>query len=206
MNPGRTRCVPLDFHAPIRTLINIMSTNTMRFAPPLLVFAVLVLLTGCTVYERNYPGRSADQVWSAMVAVAQQPDYSSEKWGKWHVMQNEVWVDEPKARIEVYRELRRVVHNAGSVGPDEQDREYRMTIRLRDSGTPRIRFETRALEIPADGFTESQRFFDDVGELLEGMPSGVAPELPAAPPADATPPTARDMDEAPPTVDVDEME
>lgn len=179
----------------------------MRFARFLFILAAAFVLTGCTVYERNYPGRTSDQVWSAMVAVAQQPDYDSEKWGKWHVMQNEVWVDEPKARIEVYRELRRVVYNAGMVKPDEQDREYRMTIKLRDSGTPRIRFETRALELPTDGFTESQRYFDDVGALLEGMPAA-APAAPAQP-TNAAPP-ATPAEPAPPAdeppVDVDDMD
>ncbi len=158
-----------------------MSTTTKRFATVVLVAFAVLALAGCTVYERKYPGRTPDQVWSAMVAVAQQPDYDSEKWGKWHVTTNEVWVDEPEARIEVYRKLRRVVYNAGMVKPDEQDREYRMTMRLRDAGVPRIRFETRAFEIPADGYAESQRFFDDVGALLEGMPVLEAPTVTEAP-------------------------
>jgi hypothetical protein len=158
-----------------------MSTHTSRIAAFLVLVALALSVPGCTVYERTYPGRSADQVWTAMIAVAEQPSYDSEEWGKWHVMSNDVWVDEPQARIEVYRKLRRVVYNAGMVRPDEQDRTYRMTVKLRDAGTPRIHFETRAIELPTDGFTESQRYFDDVGALLEGVPELAEPTVTVAP-------------------------
>ena len=187
-----------------------MNTLTRPIVRVLLFAAMFAVVTGCTVYERKYPGRTADQVWSAMVAVANEPNYESEKWGKWHVTKNEVWVDEENARIEMFRELRRVVYKAGMVKPDDQDRTYRITVNLRDSEIPRVRFETRAWEIPADAFAESQRYFDDVGELLEIMPMLAEPAVTTAPAeapvAEPAPTEAPSAEEAPETVDIDEME
>jgi len=144
-----------------------MTTRILHFAS-LLVAALL--LSGCVTYERSYPGRTSQQLWTAMVSVAEQPDYTSEEWGPWHVMANDVYVEEGTGQIEISRHLRRVVYKAGMVKPDEQERTYLISISLRQSVTPKIKFSMRGMEIPADAFTESQRYFDDVGDLLDGMP------------------------------------
>lgn len=177
-----------------RTLI-IMTIMTTRLTRIVFVLFAASLFTGCVSYERTYPGRTQQQVWTAMISVAEQPDYDSEKWGQWHVMANDIWVDEAGVRIEVSRHLRRVVYNAGMVKPDAQDRTYQISVSLRGSTSPLIRFTLRGFENPTDAYTESQRYFDDVGALLDGMPS-MEQQPNAAPPMDAAPP-----DEAPADMD-----
>lgn len=177
----------------------IMNTMTTRLARIAFVLLAASLFSGCVSYERTYPGRTQQQVWTAMISVAEQPNYDSEEWGKWHVMTNNVWVDESGARIEVSRHLRRSVYNAGMVKPDQQERTYELTFSLRGSTEPTVRCSMRGFEIPAEAFTESQRYFDDVGELLMGMPmpmaSHAAPEMEEAP--------ADEAESAP--VDIDDM-
>src|SRR5688572_25508895 len=71
--------------------------------------------TGCTVQRMTFPNHDPDEVWTAMVAVAQTPDYNHPDYTKrWTVRVNEVWVNPERSQIEIYRRLERVLHRPGS--------------------------------------------------------------------------------------------
>ena len=120
------------------------------------------LLWGCTSVEREFLGSPSDQVWSAMVAVANSPDYDD-----WTVTQNDVWVDPASQRIEIYRRMRRVIHQPAYKARRE-NREWRFQVIFEP---PLATFTSRGMGVPAHAQEEAEVFFDDVLNLLGGMPS-----------------------------------
>lgn len=70
---------------------------------------VVVLTTGCTTQSAAFPGRSPEQVWTALVTVSEEPQYDN-----WVLIENNVWVDSNYDRVEIYRRLRREVHRIES--------------------------------------------------------------------------------------------
>ncbi|MHC4108770.1 MAG: hypothetical protein ACYSTY_11855, partial [Planctomycetota bacterium] len=83
--------------------------------------AALGCLCGCTSVKQSFPGHAPEQVWAAMVAVARTPDYEGPDPGEtWTVVTNEVWLDEPEARIEIFRRLSRPVPRPGAEPQSQQ--------------------------------------------------------------------------------------
>jgi hypothetical protein len=132
-----------------------------------LLTALALILGGCTSLQETYPGKTSGQVWTAMVASANNPDYYPD----WHVTRNDVWVDEPGARIEIHRVLERdYIVPLGH--PQHQSREWQQRVVLatgRDD-QPVIEFTSRNLGVPAKAREEAMMFFADVWELLGGRP------------------------------------
>ena len=65
-------------------------------------------LLGCAVPTKHWPGENKEFVWSAMIAVANSPDYSSSDPRKrWIVIENDVDVNNQLGRIVVRRKLSR---------------------------------------------------------------------------------------------------
>lgn len=147
----------------------------LRRAPrsALLAFG-LVAATGCATNEEAYPTRSADQVWTAMVAAAEKPVYDD-----WHVIENDVWVDDAGRRIEVYRRLRAYRDPPGQYSRLE-DREWTFVASFEDRpppDAPTVRFDIRGWHVPSHGWEERDRYFRQVRELLAGEPSA-PPDVP----------------------------
>ncbi len=61
---------------------------------------VASLLGGCASETATFAGRPRDQVWTAMVAVAEQPDYQD-----WRMLDNVVSVDPEQEKIVLFRAL-----------------------------------------------------------------------------------------------------
>ena len=133
--------------------------------------SVLVLLlagmSGCTSVTRVFPDRPAEQVWTAMLAAAEQPDYLSgppEK--RWHVRENLVHVDDTERRLEIYRELDRYLVR-GDAPPIRERSQWRISIELEDGTPPRATFHNRGLAVHMNAVSEAERYFADVEALLE---------------------------------------
>ena len=151
------------------TTLGSMNVSTRIVAAML---PVVLLLAGCATVRQSFPGSTADQVWTALVVVAETPQYDD-----WTVPTNEVWVDEPNRRIEVYRRLQRVLYRPGA-GPHHERRTWRFEIRLEPTDPPEAVFESRGWGVPAQAQIEGGRYFSDVLNLLSGYP---APQPPPAP-------------------------
>ncbi len=120
------------------------------------------LLGGCTTVQREFLASPPDQVWTAMVAVANSPDYDD-----WTVTQNDVWVDPASKRIEIYRRMRRVIHQPAYKARRE-NREWRFQVIFEP---PVATFTSRGMGVPSHAQEEAEHFFDDVLDLLGGMPT-----------------------------------
>ncbi|MBM4112162.1 MAG: hypothetical protein FJ253_02135 [Phycisphaerae bacterium] len=119
----------------------------------------LVPLGGCSM-ERTYEGHTRDQVWSAMVDAAKSPRYRD-----WIVMDNSVWCDEPDARIEILRELKRDVVLPGQK-PYREEMEWRLKAVLAPEYPPQVKFSTQDLCVPAHFWLQADHFFDEVQSRL----------------------------------------
>jgi len=155
--------------SPNMTTLGSMNVATRIIAAML---PVVLPLAGCATVRQSFPGSTADQVWTALVVVAERPQYDD-----WTVPTNEVWVDEPNRRIEVYRRLQRVLYRPGA-GPHRERRTWRFEIRLEPTDPPEAVFESRGWGVPAQAQIEGGRYFSDVVNLLSGYP---APQPPPAP-------------------------
>lgn len=127
------------------------------------VILATIALTGCTTVNHTFVSQPADQVWTAMVAVAQSPEYKD-----WQVSRNDVWVDEDAKRIEIYRRLRRVLSQPAS-RTRRENREWKFQILLQTTKPPHAVFTSRGMGVPGHAQREGERYFADVLELLSGV-------------------------------------
>lgn len=159
----------------------------MRMLFPLIL--VLAMLTGCGVTEKRaiVTGRDPAQIWAAMKAVANEPDYyatSVDVGERWVVRENNVWVDEDAGRIEVYRRLEREIHMPLSK-PRHETRDWKFEITLRQPPSPAapiMFFRTRNSGVPAHAWEEASRYFDEVEQFLGPMPATAPATAPASAP------------------------
>ena len=148
----------------------------------LLLVLTLPFLAACGVTERRalVTGHDTEQVWSAMKAVAQTPDYymnSADVTQRWMIMENNVWIDDDAHRMEVQRRLERELHQPRSPVRQEQ-REWKIEIALewpkpsKDgvAGEPVMLFRTRNTGVPAHAWEEAGMYFDAVESFLGPMP------------------------------------
>ena len=126
-----------------------------------IVLLAVFMLLGCTTVHQEFAGLPSDQVWTALVAVAQSPNYDD-----WTVTDNDVWVDEAAQRIEIYRRLRRVIQQPAYKARRE-NREWRFQVIFEP---PLATFTSRGLGVPSHAQHEGERYFLDVLDLLSGMP------------------------------------
>lgn len=133
----------------------------------------LVLLAGCTTNRQTFEGQDADELWTAMVAVAKTPNYShGEPRDRWTMRENQVWVDEEANRIEVFRRLERVLYRPASK-PLHQDREWKFQVMLERRDPPVVMFKSRNAGVPSHAWDEADRFFAEVRDVLAGAPEAV---------------------------------
>jgi hypothetical protein len=149
----------------------------------LILMALALVLAGCGVKQRAImPGRDPDQVWNAMVAVAQDPDYSSspDPTMRWTVRKNEVWVDRDASRIEIYRRLERELHQPLQQ-PQHETRDWKIAVFLEKRDPPTILFQTRNSGVAAHAWDEADRYFDEVQQFLGPPPAeSASPDTAAA--------------------------
>lgn len=151
---------------------------------PTAVALSVVALVGCASESATFSGRPRDQVWTAMVAVAEQPRYDD-----WRVLENRVVVDDERQEIYIARQLRRDLVRPG-IDEVRQDRSFRFDIVLeatpsdQPDAPPKVVFSTVQPIVPARLFDEADRYFAEVAELLGEVKQAPAPRpLATAPPA-----------------------
>ena len=150
----------------------------------------LVFATGCTSLRETYPGRSADQVWTAMKAVANEPNYSSgDSHKRWTVRENNVWVDEDNRRIEIFRRTTREIYQP-MTNPQTQNREWRFSVTLEPVDPPEVKFVSRGFAVPAWAYEEADRYFDDLDAVLSGAPGANSTTAPQTRPKTENEPSA----------------
>ena len=123
--------------------------------PGAAVIAAL-LLGGCTTVNHSFPDHDSGPVWTAMVAVAEQPRYDD-----WKVLDNDVWVDEAERRIRIrdIADIRR-----GYVEPPQWEMRY--------NGRPAIGISV-ANKPGENIITLGQRLDRRLDELLADFPVGI---------------------------------
>ncbi|MDY7107418.1 MAG: hypothetical protein SYC29_02160 [Planctomycetota bacterium] len=164
----------------------------MKHALPAMMalLAAVTALTGCTTIVETFPDEDPGHVWTALKAVAETPDYSSDDPAeRWFVKENHVYVDEENARIEIYRELDRVLHRART-NPIREQRTWKFQIIYEPQPDPPTAiFTSRRLGVPMQAADEAERYFADVWELLGGRgPIEREAPPPVPPPAEEEPP------------------
>ncbi len=105
-----------------------------------------------------------------MVKAAENPSYPD-----WHVVENDVWVDDAGRRIEVYRLLRRYV-DPQSQYPRLEDRDWRFVAVLEELEPPTVSFSARGWHIPSHAWPEQEAYFDRVWSFLGGKPAAAERE------------------------------
>jgi hypothetical protein len=156
--------------------------SLIHSSPLLVAAATLTLGTGCTTRTQVFEGYADDQLWSAMVASAKSPSYDD-----WKVMDNEVYADESRRTIEVYRVLKRT-YVAPEAPVREEERAWKFQIVLGHDPAalaPAVDFTARQLSVPAHVWREADRYFVQM-RLLLGEAAGNSP-APASGGGEATP-------------------
>jgi len=175
----------------------------MKAIALLFLATVLSVIAGCTTVRASFPGHDPSHVMTTMLAVARTPSYEDPDPSKrWFVKENQVWVDSATNRIEIYREVRRVLHRPGAK-PVREDWTWKFQIVLDPEEPPTAVFVSRGFGLPTRAAAEGRRFFADVTALLGGDRPAGEPGDPAhdrLPPPD-TPPT---QDE--PVIDIESLE
>jgi len=143
------------------------------------LLAMLPLLGGCRLgsVSRAYPGVSEQQLWSATVLAARQPELTD-----WFVTENGVFVDEAAHRIEIHRELKRDVMNGQAVRRQTEIWSFSVEVDASDR-MPRVIMQPRGRVRGGSFFSQSDQFFRQIDVRLAQHPSmheGLAP--PAATP------------------------
>ena len=132
------------------------------------VFTLLLLsIIGCSVPTRRFPQESKEYVWSAMIAAAKTPDYSSNDPRKrWIVMENDVDVNNEHGRIVVRRKLSRSL-KLPRQNEQIDHREWFFVIKLLPNNVPTVTFDvTESQLVPVRMLDEADRYFSQVDDLL----------------------------------------
>lgn len=149
-----------------RFLIDAIAPCTPR-AFVCVLLAVLPLLGGCRLgsVSRAYPGVSEQQLWSATVMAARQPEMTD-----WFVTENGVFVDDVAHRIEIHRELKRDVMNGQAVRRQTEIWSFTVDVDMSDR-TPRVIMQPRGRLRGGSFFSQSDQFFRQIDVRLAQHPS-----------------------------------
>ena len=124
------------------------------------LLGILAALAGCTTQSSVFKDRSPEQVWTALIAVAEDPQYD-----KWVVVDNNVWIDLVYDRLEVQRTLKRDLHRTGS-SPQRETQELEFQIVLERTQPPAVTVTVRNAIIRGKALMAIDHFFNEVRDLL----------------------------------------
>ena len=124
-------------------------------------------LIGCSVPTKKWSGENKEFVWSAMVAAANAPDYSSSDPRKrWIVIENDVDLNNQLGRIVVRRKLSRSL-KLPRQNEQTDHREWFFVIKLLPGPEPTVTFDvTESQLVPVRTLDEADRYFSQVDDLL----------------------------------------
>lgn len=135
----------------------------------ILLFIPLLILGACGV-EADFSGHAPDQVWRALKAVSENPDYDHQDPTKrWTVVENIVHVDEQDRRIDINRQLQRVLRRPRTK-PLFEDMTWHFQVSMPASDASVVRFENIGPAIPTKVQFEGDRYFAEVRRFLAGLP------------------------------------
>ena len=122
---------------------------------------ILVVLAGCTTQSSVFKDRSPEQVWTALIAVAEDPQYD-----KWVVVENNVWIDMVYDRLEIQRTLKRDLHRTGS-SPQRETQDLELQVVLERTQPPAVTVTVRNAIIRGKAIMAIDHFFGEVRDLLD---------------------------------------
>ncbi len=124
-------------------------------------------LQACSSPTRTWVGHTSDEVWTAMIAVAQTPEYQSDNPRKrWHIFENDVIVDSDSGLISVRRVLRRSM-KLPMQPVQRDDREMIFQISIKNHEPPTTEFKEISTQlVPVRTLDEAERYFNQVDDLL----------------------------------------
>ena len=133
----------------------------------LIAITLGLMLWGCSTPTRTWEGVDHSMVWTAMVAVANSPEYRSDNpRRRWFVTQNDVSTNEQTGSIEVHRTLRRTL-KLPRQREQHDTRELFFEISLSPTLPPTITFEVLSMQlVPVRTIEEAELFFEQVELLL----------------------------------------
>ena len=128
---------------------------------------LIFFFAGCSVPTKQWPGENRSYLWTAMVAAAKTPDYSSDDPRKrWVVIENDVDVNTKLSRIIVKRTLSRSLKLPLQVEQID-NRDWIFIITLLPKTMPTIAFDVpEAQLIPVRSLDEAERYFSQVDAIL----------------------------------------
>lgn len=124
------------------------------------LLGILAALGGCTTQSSVFKDRSPEQVWTALIAVAEDPQYD-----KWVVVDNNVWIDLMYDRLEIQRTLKRDLHRTGSA-PQRETQELEFQVVLERTQPPAVTVTLRNAIIRGKALMAIDHFFGEVRDLL----------------------------------------
>ena len=138
-----------------------------------LLALLMATIIGCSVPTKRWPNKNREVVWTAMVAAAKTPDYSSNDSRKrWIVIENNVDINPELGRLVVRRRLSRSL----KLPRQNEQTDYRdwiFVIQLlpiateSSSDVPTVTFDVPETQlVPARMQDEATRYFLQVDELL----------------------------------------
>ncbi|MBM4008550.1 MAG: hypothetical protein FJ285_03055 [Planctomycetes bacterium] len=144
-----------------------MSASKTARAWGCVLLAMLPLLGGCRLgsVSRAYPGVSEQQLWSATVLAARQPELTD-----WFVTENGVFVDEATHQIEIHRELKRDVMNGQAMRRQTEIWSFSIEVDASDR-IPRVIMQPRGRVRGGSFFSQSDQFFRQIDARLAQHPS-----------------------------------
>ena len=135
------------------------------------LFALLTLLLfGCALPTKQWSNENKNQVWTAMVAAANSPDYSSkDPKRRWIVVENNVDVNTTLNRIVIMRKLARSLKLPRQVVQNDT-RDWLFVIKLLPQQIPTVTFDVPESQlVPARSIDEAKRYFLQVDDLLQPL-------------------------------------
>ena len=133
----------------------------------------LVFALGCSTASRSWPNSDRGVVWSAMIAAAQAPEYTSNDPRKrWVVVQNTVDENSSLGRIQVHRVLARSLKlPRQAVQNDRRDWFFDIYLLPFDpenpTAPPKTSFNAKSdIWIPVRSIDEATRYFELVNDML----------------------------------------
>ena len=139
----------------------------------ILLISLQFIMVGCSIKE-SFPGSTSDQVWTAMKATAQSPDYQDAHYTKrWTIIDNFVDIDEESHVIEIDRSLERVLQRP-MTNPLYEKSSWIFTVELIDGDPPVASIHNRGVSLPTKFQFEAERFFSEMRMLLKSPDSDPA--------------------------------
>ena len=132
------------------------------------VVLLVCIFFGCSSsMQRTYPSVERSHLWTAMIASADSPEYSSEDFRKrWIVLENEVELNPRQGQIDV----KRIIHRSLQLPRQRAQRDRKdvsFSVYLLPTNPPTIEFISHnSTYIPVHNLNESERYFDAVEALL----------------------------------------